>query len=55
MLNCDWECWVQNYFLKDGTSDWHILRLAWVGKGGQDYVLGVLKGVGLHGGNPPLF
>ena len=34
-------------FLKDGTSDWDILKLAWVGKGGQDYVfLDGLKGSG---------
>ena len=32
-------------FLKDGTSDWNILKLAWVGKGGQDYVFrSVFKG-----------
>ena len=25
-------------FLKDGTSDWYILKLAWFGKGRQDSV-----------------
>ena len=43
-------------FMKDGTSDWHILKPAWFGKEGQDYVfLGVLKGVGPRGRNLPLF
>ena len=31
-------------FMKDGTSDWHILRVAWVDKRGQDYVFGCFKG-----------
>ena len=32
-------------FLKDGTSECHILKLAWFGKGRQDYVFwGVFKG-----------
>ena len=43
-------------FLKDGTSDYNILKLAWFGKGSQDYVFwGVLKEVGLNGRIPPLF
>ena len=25
-------------FLKDSTSDWCVLKLAWFGKGRQDYV-----------------
>ena len=43
-------------FLRDGTSDWHILKLAWFGKGRQDCVFwGVLKGMGLNSRNLPLF
>ena len=43
-------------FLKDGTSDGHILKAAWFGKGRQDYAfIGVLKGVGLNGRILPLF
>ena len=43
-------------FLKDGTSDWNILKLAWVGKGRQDYMFLVfLKGAGLNGINLPTF
>ena len=34
-------------FLKDSTSEGHILKLAWSGKDRQDYVfLGVIKGSG---------
>ena len=34
-------------FLKDGTSCWYILKLAWFGKAGQDYVFsGCFKGSG---------
>ena len=47
---------LQTSFLKDGTSDWRILKLAWFGKEGQDYVFsGVLKGVGLNRRNLTLF
>ena len=43
-------------FLKDSTSDWRILKLAWFGKGRQDCVyVGVLKGEGLNGRIPSLF
>ena len=43
-------------FMKDGTSDWLILKLPWFGKERQDYVvLDVLKGVGLNSRNLPLF
>ena len=43
-------------FLKDSTSDCCNLKLAWVGKGGQDYVFwGVLNQVGLNSRNLPLF
>ena len=32
-------------FLKEGTSEWHILKLTSFGKGRQDYVFwGVFKG-----------
>ena len=34
-------------FLKDGTSERHIMKLAWFSKGRQDYVFsGVFKGSG---------
>ena len=39
-------------FLKDGTSECHILKLAWFGKGRQDYVFWLfLKVMGLNGRN----
>ena len=44
-------------FLKDGTSDWHILKLAWFDKRRQDYVFwgGFKKEWDLGGRNLPLF
>ena len=38
-----------------GTSKWHVLELAWFGRGRQDYCFGVfLKEVGLNNRNLPL-
>ena len=43
-------------FLKEGASEWHTLKQAWLGKERQDCVfVRVLKGVGLNGRIPPLF
>ena len=43
-------------FLKDGTFEWHVLKLVWLGRGRQAYsYLVVLKGEGLNGRNLPLF
>ena len=43
-------------FLKEGTFEWHILKLVWLGRGRHGYsLLGVLKGVGLNSRNLPLF
>ena len=43
-------------FLKDSTSDWSILEMAWLGKGRRTMCFGVdLKGVGLNSRNPLLF
>ena len=44
-------------FLKEGTSDWCTVELAWFGKRRQDCVFwGVfLKKVGLNGKNLPFF
>ena len=43
-------------FLTDGTSDCHILKLAWFEKGGRTMCFGaVLKGAGINGRNLPSF
>ena len=37
-------------FLKDSTFEWHVLKLAWLGKGRRAIRFGVfLNGVGLNG------
>ena len=48
VVNCDWCAEPRTCaFLKDGYL-WCILKLAWLGKGKQDYVfVGVLQGVEL--------
>ena len=42
-------------FLKDGTSEWRILKLAWFGRGRQNCFGVLLKGAGIKGRNLPLF
>ena len=40
-------------FLKDGTFDWHILKLVWLGRERQGYLFWVfLKEAGLNGRKP---